>query len=150
MTLKFRGFPRVHRQLDLAEFAQYMREQDINEEDAAAVEEALAGNVLNVWLNTDSEFSALWLEYNEAIEAGNKALDAMREGPTPETVAALNACTERAEKLAHECYATLWGCTVEEVEAVYELSTELYRWAGVRSWEMVNEYRDQRKKAARR
>lgn len=126
MKLTINGFPKVHRRLDLADFAQYMRDQGVDEEDAAAVEASLGDSHLNVWLNHNQEFHD---RYRALVEA-------------------LAEDTADALALSREVQADLWGCTVDEVETVYALSPELGRWITDRAWEYVGEYRRGRKKDA--
>jgi hypothetical protein len=124
--ISINGFPKVHRRLDLAGFAQHMRDQGVDEADAAAVEEALGDSYLNVWLNHNQEFRDQHTELIDALASGDKD----------------------APRLGRELNAALWNCTVEEVDAVYELSPELGRWVTATAWSFVAEYRDVRKKDA--
>jgi hypothetical protein len=150
------GFPRVTKRLNLSDFVDYMREQGVDEESAAAVEVALEGNYLNVWLNHDQAFRDDWLDYNVAVEEGEKIKAELRaEGAKKEPdqakitmlVDQLNDSAEVTLSLGRSIEAQLLSCEVEDINAIHDISPELYRWVCRRAWEMVTEYRAGRKKA---
>lgn len=147
-TKKLHGFPRVEQRLPLAEFAQYLRENGVTEESAAAVEEVLAGDYVNVWLNHDDAFHDRWLSYNQAVEQGMELVKRLRAGE--DVTVELSSHTEQTEQLALELNAALWSCSVEEARAIKVVSAELYKWLGTRAWELVREYGAQRKKGVTR
>ena len=153
------GFPKVHKRLDLADFAQHMRDQGVDEADASAVEDALSGNYLSVWLNHNQEFRDAWLDWNAAVEAGNRLVVELKAAGLQKEVdaALILSLTERLNKqnaitvaLGREGEAALLGCETGDVEAIADLSNELYRWVTARAWEMVGEYRTGRKKGEAR
>jgi hypothetical protein len=157
--LMVNGFPKVTRRLDLSGFAQYMRDQGVDEESAVAVEDALSDSYLSVWLNHNQQFRDAWLDWNVAVEEGQAIVkqlqnEGLQKSPDAAKIARL---TEQLNKqnaatlaLGREVQALLWGCKPEEVGAVYELSTELGQWVDAMAWGYVAEYRGARKKDAAR
>ena len=157
--LKVNGFPKIHKRLDLAGFADFMRSQGVDEADAVAVEQALEGNYLSIWLNHNQEFKDAWLEWNVAVEASERLmLEIKTAGLQKEVDGSLIASlTERLNKQAVDTVALgrgveaqLFGCELDDVQAIADLSNELYRWVSARAWEFVGEYRSGRKKGAAR
>jgi len=119
------GFPKVHKRLDLVDFARYMRDQGVDDEDAEAVAQMLEGSYLKVWLNHNQAFREKHLEWNALVESGE---------------------VEDAWALGREVQADLWGCEVEDVNAIYDLEPSLARWINDKAWSFVGEYRSGRKK----
>ncbi len=155
--IEIKGFPKVHKRLDLADFAQYMRDQGVDEEDAQAVEEVLGGSYLSVWVNHNQEFQDKWLEWNLAIDEGNRIRrklknEGLQKEPDGDRIAALttelNKQTEITLVLGKEVEALLWGCEPDDVTAIYEVEAALARWINDRAWDYVTEYRSGRKKDA--
>ena len=157
--LKVNEFPKIHKRLDLAGFADFMRSQDVDEADAVAVERALEGNYLNVWLNHNQEFTDAWLDWQVQVKEGQEIVAQLKSaglqkeadaGLIAELTTQLNAQTAYTLALGRGAEAMLLGCEPDDIDAINELSAELYQWINRTAWEFVGEYRSGRKKGAAR
>ena len=157
--MKVLGFPKVHKRLQLSEYANHLRELGIDEADAADVERALEGGSVKVWLNHNQAFKDRWLDWNTLVETGQKLqveikTAAMQKEVDRDLIATLteqlNAHTANTMALGREVEAMLLSCEPEDVQAIADHSPELYRWVTSTAWEFVKEYRSGRKKGAAR
>lgn len=105
----------------------------------------LKGNFVEVWLNWSRDFNDRMAAYNERVsEIGQmpRETEAQRDD--------VNAALDDLAPELFELTARYWGCEVEEVQQIYELDAELWRWVSTRANEMRTAYQDKRKKGARR
>ena len=106
----------------------------------------------SVWLNHDQAFLDQWLNWNAMVEDGGKIRDKLQAAQDADEAAVLvkqlNAHTDATLQAGREIEAALLGVNVDEVQALVDVSNELYKWVMREAWAMVREYRDGRKKAS--
>jgi hypothetical protein len=100
-------YPKIVKRLDLGEY-----------------HEDLKGDYLEIWVNWSRD-------YNNRVGDSRSNLLAIADMPdgTDEEKAAKTKAHEAWLAESWELHAEFWGCTPEEVQAVYEVDVDLWRWA---------------------
>ena len=113
----------------------------------------LEGGHLDVWVNPDGDFWALYLNFNvkaEEFDRQRKVFQTLPEESEKAKAQAQKVVDLGMEKiqLMHEVYSSLWDLPVEEVRAfaTEPLMSGVYRWCTDTTWEMIDGFRTNRKK----
>jgi len=125
------GIVRVEERLELREY-----------------DERLGDDYLTVWVNLDVDMADRWNAYKDReaklIDLMNKAGD----NPSDELSERLMVMVREIEEAAVPFYADMWDMPVEDASALYRANHILFAWCAKRSWEKINDYREQRPKAS--
>lgn len=132
-------FPELRDKLDFGEF-----------------HEELAGNYVEVWLNLSDEFQAEIEAHQKKNETYYERRDVLlgalsRDELPPDKREEYEAELEERQEAYHrrtaDIYSRLWNCEPDEVLALFRADITLVSWLISRTWEMIGEYREGRKKA---
>ena len=101
----------------------------------------LQGDYLEVWLNWSRDF-------NDRVLANQSQLMTIRSMPvtTESEREAYAKALERWLATAKRIYAEFWDCTVDDIQAIYDLDISLWDWVTARSLTLRAEYQEKRKK----
>ncbi len=150
-------YPRITRRLELGDYDPKLR-----------------GNYLEVWVNWSTDFNdrvreaeqehnrallAVGAEAREMAEKVRQVLEragGVLSGPQGDVLRALvtrvdesQANLEASNRVVRENTAAFWGCSYDEVVAIFEVDQELWFWCCQQAIALKNEFRATRKNVAR-